>query len=211
MSESECCGDAVVEEAEVNPEVASEESAEVEGAEWFVIHTYSGYENKVCENLTKRIHSMAMEDRIFQVLVPTEDEIEFTKDGRRRSVQKKIYPGYVLINMIMDDQSWFVVRNTPGVTSFVSPTLSTSKPVPLPKDEVARVKQLMGLEAPKKVKISLEVGQSVRIIHGPLENSCGTVVEVDADREKAKVLVSMFGRETPVEVDFGCVEKQSLS
>lgn len=174
-------------------------------ASWYVIHTYSGYENKVKENLKKRIISMNMKDEIFQVLVPTEEEIEF-KDGRKKTVQKKVYPGYVLIEMIMSDQSWYVVRNTPGVTGFVSPG---AKPVPLPPEEVKKIKQLMGMEAPTRVKIDLQVGQNVRVTHGPFQDFHGLVEEVAPEREKVRVLISIFGRETPVELDFGQVEKLS--
>lgn len=172
---------------------------------WYVIHTYSGYENKVKENLNKRIASMNMRDKIFQVLVPTEEEIEF-KDGRKKTVQKKVYPGYVLIEMIMTDQSWYVVRNTPGVTGFVSPG---AKPVPLPPEEVKKIKQLMGMEAPTRVKIDLGVGQNVRVTHGPFQDFHGIVEEVSPEREKVRVLISIFGRETPVELEFGQVEKLS--
>lgn len=174
-------------------------------ANWYVIHTYSGYENKVKENLKKRIVSMNMKHEIFQVLVPTEEEIEF-KDGRKKTVQKKVYPGYVLIEMIMSDQSWYVVRNTPGVTGFVSPG---AKPVPLPPEEVKKIKQLMGMEAPTRVKIDLQVGQNVRVTHGPFQDFHGLVEEVAPEREKVRVLISIFGRETPVELDFGQVEKLS--
>ena len=172
-------------------------------ANWYVIHTYSGYENKVRENLKKRIISMKMQDQIFSVLVPTEEEIEF-KDGRKKTVQKKVYPGYVLIEMVMTDQSWYVVRNTPGVTGFVSPG---AKPVPLPPEEVKKIKQLMGMEAPSRVKIDLQVGQSVRVVHGPFQDVHGLVEEVSPEREKVRVLISIFGREPPVELDFVQVEK----
>lgn len=170
---------------------------------WYVIHTYSGYENKVQQNLIRRIDSMGMKDKIFRVLVPTEEEIEF-KDGKRKTVQKKIYPGYVIVEMIMTEDSWYVVRNTSGVTGFVSPG---AKPVPLPDDEVEKILRLMGeVEAPK-VRIDLNVGQGVRVIHGPFQDFHGIVEEVNPEREKVKVLITIFGRETPVELDFGQVEK----
>ncbi|MBI3925269.1 MAG: transcription termination/antitermination protein NusG [Armatimonadetes bacterium] len=172
---------------------------------WYVIHTYSGYENKVKDNLLRRIESMNMKDKIFQVLVPTEEELEF-KDGKKKTVQKKIYPGYVFVEMIMTEDSWYVVRNTSGVTGFVSPG---AKPVPLPADEVKRIKQLMGMEAPTRVKVDLKVGQPVRVIHGPFQDFHGVVDEVAPDREKVRVLISIFGRETPVELDFGQVERLS--
>lgn len=172
---------------------------------WYVIHTYSGYENKVRDNLMRRIDSMNMRDKIFQVLVPTEEELEF-KDGKKKTVQRKVYPGYVFVEMIMTEDSWYVVRNTSGVTGFVSPG---AKPVPLPEDEVKRIKQIMGMEAPTRVKIDLDVGQAVRVIHGPFQDFHGVVDEVSPDREKVRVLISIFGRETPVELDFGQVEKLS--
>lgn len=170
---------------------------------WYVIHTYSGYENKVQQNLIRRIDSMGMKDQIFRVLVPTEEEIEF-RDGKRKTVQKKIYPGYVLVEMVMTEESWYVVRNTSGVTGFVSPG---AKPVPLPDDEVEKILRLMGEVEPVKVKIDLNVGQGVRVTHGPFQDFHGVVEEVNPEREKIKVLITIFGRETPVELDFGQVEK----
>lgn len=184
-------------------EVVPEEEVRDPNRMWYVIHTYSGYENKVQQNLIRRIDSMGMKDKIFRVLVPTEEEIEF-KDGKRKTVQKKIYPGYVIVEMIMAEDSWYVVRNTSGVTGFVSPG---SKPVPLPDDEVEKILRLMGeVEAPK-VKIDLLVGQGVRVTHGPFQDFHGIVEEVSPEREKVKVLITIFGRETPVELDFGQVEK----
>ncbi|MGB4503300.1 MAG: transcription termination/antitermination protein NusG [Syntrophaceticus sp.] len=169
---------------------------------WYVVHTYSGYENKVKANLEKRVASMNMEDKIFDILVPMEDEIEI-KDGKRRVSKRKIFPGYVLVQMILTDDSWYVVRNTPGVTSFVG---SGSKPIPLMPDEVQNIMYKMGLtEAP--VKIDLDIGESVRVIAGPFENFIGSVEEIYPEKSKLKVLVSMFGRETPVELDFTQVEK----
>lgn len=170
---------------------------------WYVIHTYSGYENKVKMNLERRIASLNMQDKIFKVLVPTEEEIEF-KEGKRKTVQKKIYPGYVLVKMIMTDDSWYVVRNTSGVTGFVGPGI---KPIPLPEDEVKRILRLMGMEAPLKIKLDLCVGQTVRVIHGPFKEFHGVIEEVNPEKEKIRVLISFLGRETPVELDFGQVEK----
>lgn len=197
-------------EDDIEGTVTTEWSAPVEGAEgddprtkWYVIHTYSGYENKVRDNLIRRIDSMGMRDRIFQVLVPTEEELEF-KDGKKKTVLKKIYPGYVFVEMIMTEESWYVVRNTSGVTGFVSPG---AKPVPLPDEEVRRIKQLMGMEAPTRVKLDLTVGQPVKVTHGPFQDFHGVVEEVTPDKEKVRVLISIFGRETPVELDFGQVEK----
>ena len=152
---------------------------------WYVVHTYSGYENKVSDNLRKRILTQNMRDQIFQVLVPVEEEVSFSTDGnkkqKRRTIKRKIYPGYVLIQMKMNDRSWYVVRNTPGVTGFVSPGL---KPVPLPKDEVEKIKQLMGLSAPKKIKLELEIGQTVRVISGALQNQTGEVIKVTPPSER---------------------------
>jgi transcriptional antiterminator NusG len=175
---------------------------------WYVIHTYSGYENKVKTNLEHRIETMMMEDKIFQVLVPMEDEIEI-RQGQRHTVQKKVYPGYVLVEMILDPDSWFVVRNTPGVTSFVGganiPGVR-SEPIPLDENEVKQILRHMGVETPK-FKVAFTKGQSVRVNDGPFAEFIGTVEEVNPERNKVKVLVSIFGRETPVELDFLQVEK----
>lgn len=190
--------------AESEAAMAAEEEKDPRTA-WYVIHTYSGYENKVRDDILRRIDTMNMRDKIFQVLVPTEEELEF-KDGKRKTVQRRVYPGYVFVEMILTDDSWYVVRNTRGVTGFVSPG---SKPVPLPDDEVKRIKQIMGMEAPTRVKLHLEVGQSIRVIHGPFQDFHGVVDEVASDREKVRVLISIFGRETPVELDFSQVEKLS--
>jgi transcriptional antiterminator NusG len=179
------------------------EQARDPNRKWYVIHTYSGYENKVQQNLIRRIDSMGMKDKIFRVLVPTEEEIEF-RDGKRKTVQKKIYPGYVIVEMIMTEDSWYVVRNTSGVTGFVSPG---AKPVPLPDEEVEKILRLMGEVEPVKVKIDLNPGQGVRVTHGPFQDFHGVVQEVSPEREKVKVLITIFGRETPVELDFGQVEK----
>lgn len=171
---------------------------------WYVIHTYSGYENKVKANLEKRVASMNMQDKIFRVIVPTEDEIEI-KDGKRRVTKRKIYPGYVLVEMCLTDDSWYVVRNTPGVTGFVG---SGNKPIPLQPSEVRAIMRQMGLEE-ARTKIDLDIGESVRVISGPFENFIGTVEEIYPEKNKVKVLVSMFGRETPVELDFTQIEKLS--
>jgi transcription termination/antitermination protein NusG len=170
--------------------------------EWFVIHTYSGYENKVRNNLEHRINTMDMRDKIFEVVVPVEDEIEI-KDGQRRTVQRKIFPGYVLVKMMMTDESWYVVRNTPGVTGFVG---SGNKPVPLHEDEVKTILKQMRVETPR-VKIAFSKGQSVRIIDGPFADFIGVVDDLNYEKGKVRVLVSFFGRETPVELDFLQVEK----
>lgn len=169
---------------------------------WYVVHTYAGYENKVKTNLEKRVESMEMQDKIFRVLVPMEKEVE-VKDGKKKTTLKKVFPGYVLVEMIVTDDSWYVVRNTPGVTGFVGPG---SKPIPLSDEEVKQILQQMGLDEPKP-KIDFTVGESVRVIEGPFANFIGSVEEVMPDRRKVKVLVSMFGRETPVELDFSQIQK----
>src|SRR5882757_3115808 len=162
-------------------------------AQWYVIHAYSGHEEKVKKNLEKRIESMDMQDKILEVFVPMEDEIEI-KDGKRRHVQKRIFPGYVLVKMIMSDESWYVVRNTPGVTSFVG---SGNKPVPLQEKEIKSIQKQIKAEAPK-VRVEYQVGENVRVIDGPFSDFHGKVDEINADKGKLKVLVNMFGRETPV-------------
>jgi transcriptional antiterminator NusG len=186
-----------------------EDEAIQEGRAWYVIHTYSGYENKVKTNLEHRIQTMDAKDLIFQVVVPTEDEIEI-RDGQRRTVARKIFPGYVLTQMIElreDDvdssRAWFVVRNTPGVTGFVG---SGTRPVPLEPPEVKRILRQMRVEAPK-VKVGFEIGQKVRIVDGPFMDFHGTVDDINLEKGKVKVLVSFFGRETPVELDFLQVER----
>jgi len=170
--------------------------------EWFVVHTYSGYEERVKKNLEQRVKSMDTGDEIFQVVVPTEEEIE-VKDGQRRTVTKKILPGYVLVQMKMSDQSWNVVRNTPGVTGFVS---SGTKPVPLREEEVSQILKQMEAKAPK-VKVGLRQGQSIRVIDGPFIDFVGIVDEVSVGKGKVRVLLSLFGRETSVELDLLQVEK----
>ncbi len=169
---------------------------------WFVVHTYSGYEERVRKNLEQRIKSMDSQGEIFQVVIPTEDEIE-VKNGQRYTVTKKILPGYILIQMRMSDQSWSIVRNTPGVTGFVG---SGSKPVPLQEEEVSRILKQMVAEAPK-VKVGFRRGQSVRVIDGPFIDFMGIVDDISEGKGKVKVLLSLFGRETPVELDFLQVEK----
>jgi transcriptional antiterminator NusG len=172
---------------------------------WYVVHTYSGYENKVKTNLEKRVESMEMQDKIFRVLVPTEDEV-VNKDGKRKTVTRKVYPGYVLVEMIQTDDSWYVVRNTPGVTGFVGSTGSGSKPTALLPEEVDAILKHMGIEEPKP-KIDFELKDNVRVKVGPFANFVGTVEDIIADKGKLKVHVNMFGRETPVELDFSQVEK----
>lgn len=170
-----------------------------EEALWYVVHTYSGYENKVKTNLEKIIENNPhLQDYIFDIVVPMEEQIEI-KDGKKRSTLKKVFPGYVLVKMIINDESWYVVRNVRGVTGFVGPG---SKPVPLSDEEI----RAMGVEQVETV-VDYEVGDSVRVIEGPLERFIGTVEEISMDRKKVRVLVSMFGRETPVELDFTQIQK----
>jgi len=168
-----------------------------DGRHWYVIHTYSGYENKVKQNLMHRIESMEMQDQIFRVIVPTEEEIEI-KNGQRRTVHKKVFPGYVLVQMTMNDNSWYVVRNTPGVTSFVG---HGNRPTPLDDTEVKAILKQMEEEAPK-VRVSYQVGQAVKITDGPFTDFEGIVDAIDHERGRVRVLVSFFGREAPVELDF---------
>jgi transcriptional antiterminator NusG len=172
---------------------------------WFVVHTYSGYENKVKANLERRIHSMGMQDKIFRVLVPMEDEVEF-KDGKRKITPKKVFPGYVLVEMIMDDQSWYVVRNTQGVTGFVGSPGPGEKPVPLQDKEVKTILKQMGIEAPK-LKIDFKKGDRVKVTSGPFFDFTGIVDEIAPEKERLRALISIFGRETPVELEFFQVEK----
>jgi len=168
-----------------------------DGRRWYVIHTYSGYENKVKQNLMHRIETMEMQDQIFRVIVPTEEEIEI-KNGQRRTVQKKVFPGYVLVQMRMTDDSWYVVRNTPGVTSFVG---HGNRPTALDDSEVKAILKQMEEEAPK-VRVSYQVGQAVKITDGPFTDFEGIVDAIDHERGRVRVLVSFFGREAPVELDF---------
>jgi transcription termination/antitermination protein NusG len=178
-------------QADVEPEEPSD------GRRWFVIHTYSGYENKVKMNLEHRIASMGVQDQIFQVVIPTEEEIEI-KDGQRRTVQRKVFPGYVLVELVMGDDAWYVVRNTPGVTGFVG---SGNRPTPLEDDEVKAILKQMRVEAPK-VKVSFSKGERVKVVDGPFTDFIGIVDDINAEKGKVRVLVSFFGRETPVELDF---------
>ncbi len=173
-----------------------------EGSAWYVIHCYSGYENKVRHNLEQRIETMGMKDMIFDVVIPTQEEIE-VKEGKRRTVERHIFPGYVLVNMSLTEESWYVVRNTPGVTGFVG---MGNQPTPLRPEEVSQIIKRMEAEAPT-VKVTFKVGERVRIIDGPFNDFRGMVSEIDMERTKVRVMVSFFGRETPVELDFLQVEK----
>jgi len=192
----------------VKAEAVPEEIAEVslgesdDGREWYVVHCYSGYENKVRHNLEQRIDTMNMKGKIFDVVVPTEEEME-VREGKRRTVERRVFPGYILVQMIMDEDSWYVVRNTPGVTGFVG---MGNEPTPLRPEEVSQIIKRMEAEAPR-IKVSYKTGQKVRIIDGPFNDFIGTVDDIDVDRAKVRVMVSFFGRETPVELDFLQVEK----
>jgi len=163
---------------------------------WYVIHTYSGYEDAVAKNLKQRIESLSMEDKIFNVIVPKEKKIKI-KDGKRKVVEEKIYPGYVLVEMIVTDDSWYIVRNTPNVTGFVG---AGTTPVPVSLGEIENLKKRMGVETPQ-YKIEVKVGDPVKIIDGPFKDFDGKVSEIDEERGKIRVLVNMFGRDTPVELD----------
>lgn len=212
-SEAEQVPEPVVEEPVVVPEpepepepepAASEDLPEEEedGRAWYVVHCYSGYENKVRHNLEQRIETMGMKNLIFDVVVPTEEEIE-VKEGKRRTVERRVFPGYILVNMIMTEESWYVVRNTPGVTSFVG---MGNDPVPLRPEEVSSIIKRMESDAPR-IKVTFRQGERVRIVDGPFNDFRGTVDEIDMDRAKVRVMVNFFGRETPVELDFLQVEK----
>lgn len=172
---------------------------------WYVVHTYSGYENKVKTNLEKRVESMEMQDKIFRVLVPTEQVLE-NKDGKKKTVERKVFPGYVLVEMIVTDDSWYVVRNTPGVTGFVGSSGAGSKPIPLMPEEVHDILKQMGVEDAVP-QVDFELKESVKVNDGPFANFVGSIEEIDTHRRKLKVLVNMFGRDTPVELDFTQVEK----
>lgn len=171
------------------------------GKDWYAIHTYSGYEERVKKNLEQRIKFMDSEDEVAQVIIPTEDEVEI-RGGQRRTISKKILPGYILVEMVMTDQSWNIVRNTPGVTGFVG---SGGKPVALSEEEVEQILKQMRAETPK-VKIGFRQGQSVRVTDGPFADFVGIVDEIGTEKGRVKVLLSLFGRETPVELDFLQIE-----
>lgn len=173
-----------------------------DGRSWYVVHCYSGYENKVRHNLEQRIDTMGMKNMIFDIVVPTEEEIE-VKEGKRRTVERRVFPGYILVNMIMTEESWYVVRNTPGVTGFVG---MGNTPTPLRTEEVSQIIKRMEADAPR-IKVTFKSGERVRIVDGPFNDFRGTVSEIDMERAKVRVMVNFFGRETPVELDFLQVEK----
>ena len=171
---------------------------------WYVIHTYSGYENKVKANLERKILSMGLENKIFNVIVPMDDDVEM-QNGRKKVIKRKVFPGYVLVEMIVDDQSWYVVRNTPGVTGFVGS--ESTKPIPLTESEVANILRPEGESIRRRPMIDVEPGQSVRISSGAFEGQPATVTEVDRERGRIKAVVEIFGRETVADLDFDQVEK----
>ena len=185
---------------EVGQPVTTEDDSDTPS--WYVIHCYSGYENKVRHNLEQRIETMGMKDDIFDVVIPTQEELE-VKDGKRRIVERHVFPGYILVNLRLSEESWYVVRNTPGVTGFVG---MGNDPTPLRPEEVSQILKRMEAEAPH-VKVSFRVGEKVRIVDGPFNDFRGTVDELDMERSKVRVMVNFFGRETPVELDFLQVEK----
>jgi len=201
MDELDASVENAAEPDKVNP-LAVSDADEEDGRSWYVIHCYSGYENKVRYNLEQRIESMGMKDEIFDVVIPTQEEIE-VKDGKRRSIERHVFPGYVLVNMKMSEESWYVVRNTPGVTGFVG---MGNDPIPLRPEEVSQILKRMEAEAPT-IKVTYRPGEKVRIIDGPFNDFHGTVDEIDMDRSKVRVMVNFFGRSTPVELDFLQVEK----
>lgn len=190
------------EEMPVGDRLALEALNDVGAGHWYVLHTYSGYEDAVADSLRQRIESLDMHDQIFRVLVPKEKQIEI-KNGKRRTVEKKIFPGYVLVKMNVTESSWYVVRNTPNVTGFIG---SGTVPVPISDEEMDTIKKRMKVEDPKH-KIDLRLGDLVHINDGPFKDYDGAVSEIDEARGKIKVLVSIFGRETPVELDFLQVKK----
>ncbi|NBI30336.1 transcription termination/antitermination protein NusG [Chengkuizengella marina] len=172
---------------------------------WYVVHTYSGYENKVKANLEKRVESMNMTNKIFRVLVPVEEEV-VNKDGKKKTVQRKVYPGYVLVEMVQTDDSWYVVRNTPGVTGFVGSAGAGSKPSPLLPDEAESILKHMGIQEPSPI-FDFDIKDNIRVKVGPFADFVGTIEDIMPDKNKIKVLVNMFGRETPLELEFDQVEK----
>jgi transcriptional antiterminator NusG len=189
-------------DAEIAAQLDAETAETGDKPEWFVIHSYSGMENKVKKNIEHRAESMGMSDHILDVVVPTETEIEIRK-GARKEIERRVFPGYILVNMIMDEDSWYVVRNTPGVTGFVG---MGNKPTPLRQEEVDKIMRRIESDEPR-IKVNFQPGEHVRILNGPFAEFSGTVDEIYPDKGEAKVLVSFFNRETPVEVDFLQLER----
>lgn len=174
---------------------------------WYVVHTYSGYENRVKANLEKRVETMGMQDKIFRVIVAEHEEIDVKEDGKKKAVMRKIFPGYVLVELIMTDDAWYVVRNTPGVTGFIGSSGGGVKPTPLLPEEAERLLEQMGMNEALLGEVEISVGEVVEVLEGPFAHFQGRVEEVDVDKAKLKVLVDMFGRETVMELDFNQVQK----
>ncbi|SCY54657.1 transcription termination/antitermination protein NusG [Lysinibacillus fusiformis] len=172
---------------------------------WYVVHTYSGYENRVKANLEKRVETMGMQDKIFRVIVPEHEETEM-KDGKKRTMMRKVFPGYVLVELIMTDDSWYVVRNTPGVTGFIGSSGGGAKPTPLLPEEADRLLQQMGM-TDKVVEVDISIGEAVEVLEGPFAHFQGRVEEIDTEKGKVKVSIDMFGRETIMELDFEQIQK----
>ncbi|MDV6377339.1 transcription termination/antitermination protein NusG [Sporosarcina sp. GW1-11] len=172
---------------------------------WYVVHTYSGYENKVKANLEKRVETMGMSDKIFRVVIPEEEETDI-KDGKKKTVMRKTFPGYVLVELIMTDDSWYVVRNTPGVTGFIGSSGGGAKPTPLLPEEVEFILKQMGMKE-QRIDVDFEVGERVTVLEGPFAHFEGKVEEIELDKGKVTVTVDMFGRETKMELSFDQVEK----
>lgn len=190
------------EEKTAQPVPAAPKQSDVPGAHWYVVHTYSGHEAKVAATLKQRVESQKLADKILDILVPTQEKIEI-KEGKKTNIKEKIFPGYLLIRMVLDDSTWLAVRTTPGITSFVG---NANKPTPLPEEEVAGIRKFMEMEAPT-FKSTFSVGEAVKITDGPFSEFLGSINEIDQEKGKLKVMVSIFGRETPVELDFLQVAK----
>lgn len=174
---------------------------------WYVVHTYSGYENRVKANLEKRVETMGMQDKIFRVIVAEREEIDVKEDGKKKTVMRKVFPGYVLVELIMTDDAWYVVRNTPGVTGFIGSSGGGVKPTPLLPEEADRLLEQMGMTEPELGEIEIEVGEVVEVLEGPFAHFQGRIDEVDIEKTKVKVSVDMFGRETKMELDFAQIRK----
>ena len=177
--------------------------------EWYVIHTYSGYENKVKDNLEKRVESLNMEDKIFRIVVPEEKETIITPTGKKKEVNRKTFPGYVLVELVMTDDSWFVVRNTPGVTGFIGSSGGGAKPFPVAPDEMEAILRRIG-QSDKKISIDFEIGDTVKILAGPFSGMEGRVASLNDQTQTANVLIMLFGRETPTDINYGDLEKVEL-
>lgn len=197
QSESSESSESDTEPAKITGRIILSDKIDVKGAYWYVVHTYSGHEAKVAATLKQRVESQKLADKVLEILVPTQEKIEI-KEGKKSKVREKIFPGYILIKMVLDDQSWLAVRTTPGITSFVG---NLNKPTPLPESEVATIQRFIQMEAPK-FKTTFSLGEAVKIVDGPFSEFLGSVQEMDEEKGKVKVLVSIFGRETPVELDF---------